>query len=179
LKEELTVNKKRSGLGIVLVALGLMLALVNFGVFGGNMFLPLVSLALLSMYVAFGGRRNDGNLGFLIPGCIVGAIGLYANLDEAGVFGRDSGGIFLMMLGIAFLIIMVVHTMRSDDKDWGARYWPVFPAAGLIGTGVVAQANLNLPFNIWNMIGPVVLIGIGLNIWIKSRRENNEEGSDS
>lgn len=156
--------------------LGLILALVNLGVFSGNMFLPIVSLALLSMYVSSGGRKKDSNLGFLIPGCIVGAIGLYAILNDSGVFGASSGGIFLMMLGTAFLIIMLVHTIHGKDQDWGAKYWPIFPAGGLIATGVVAQTQMNIPFNIWNMIGPIVLVAVGLNIWLKSRR--SDEGSE-
>jgi len=169
------LTRQNGFVGILLVALGLVMILVNLGVFSGLMFLPLVSLALLSLYVAFGGRQKDGNLGFLIPGCMVGAIGLYALLNDRGLLGSDSGGVFLMMLGAAFLVIMLVHTMYGKDQDWGARYWPIFPAGGLIGTGVIAQARLNLPFNIWNMVGPFVLIAVGFNIWWKSRRSSCED----
>lgn len=163
---------RKSVVGLLLVAIGVVAALVNLGLFRGAFFLPAVSAGLLVMYVGFGGRKHDGNLGFLIPGTIVGAIGLYALLNDYGVL-RDSGGVFLMMLGTAFLIIMVVHTMHGQDQDWGARYWPVFPATGLILTGVAAAARVSLPWNIWNMIGPVALIIVGLSLWLKNRGSMN------
>jgi len=172
IEEESQMNRK-SIVGVLLVALGVVAALVNLGVFRGVFFLPIVSAGLLSMYVAFGGRRHDGNLGFLIPGCIVAAIGLYAVLNDY-ISMRDSGGVFLMMLGAAFLAIMVVHTLHGKDQDWGARYWPIFPATGLILTGVAAASRVNFPWNIWNMIGPVALIVVGLSLWFKNRNGTGE-----
>ncbi len=159
---------RKSVVGLLLVAIGILAALINLGLFRGVFFLPAVSAGLIAMYVGFGGRRHDGNLGFLIPGCIVGAIGLYALLSDYGVL-KDSGGVFLMMLGSAFLIVMLVHTVHGRDDDWGARYWPIFPAAGLILTGVMASSRINISYNVWNMIGPAALIIVGLSLWLKNR----------
>lgn len=163
---------RKSVVGLLLVGIGVVAALVNLGLFRGVFFLPAISAGLLAMYVGFGGRKRDGNLGFLIPGCIVGAIGLYALLSDYGLL-RDSGGVFLMMLGTAFLAVMLVHTMHGRDQDWGARYWPIFPATGLILTGVAASARFNFPWNLWNMLGPAALIIVGLSMWLKNRDGGN------
>ena len=163
---------RKSVVGLLLIGIGVVAAFINLGLFSGAFFLPAISAGLSAMYVGFGGRKHDGNLGFLIPGCIVGAIGLYALLGEYGVL-RDSGGVFLMMLGTAFLAVMVVHTMHGLDQDWGARYWPIFPATGLIVAGVAVSSRINFPWNLWSMIGPAALILVGFSLWLQNRGDKN------
>ena len=65
-----------------------------------------------------------------------------------------------------------MHTFWFTGEDWGARFWPVFPAAGLlffsgmIYSTTVLDWNLSV-LNFWNYLVALVLIGIGISLLFK------------
>lgn len=63
-------------------------------------------------------------LGFLIPGVIMSAIGIFALLPS----GPHEDWGFFLGLGLAFLTIWAVHT-RTRGTNFGTKFWPLFPAA--------------------------------------------------
>lgn len=160
---------KKSALGIVLIVLGVTLALIQQHLIDGLWLLPAISLALLTLYVAFGGHKHDANLGFLIPGCILAVVGTHALLQGYGLIPEDSGTLFLFMFGASWLIIMFVHTMRGEDRDWGSRFWPIFPALGMMVPGTMAALDWHYSWDLPELMVPLGMIAVGVFLWWQSR----------
>jgi len=160
---------RKSAWGFVLIVLGVVLGLIQQDLIDGLWLLPAFSLTLLTLYVSFGGHRHDANLGFLIPGCILAVVGGYSLLEEYGVLPDDSGSIFLFMFGAAWLVIMFVHTVHAEDRHWGARYWPIFPALGLMVPGTLAALDWRYSLQLPELVLPLGLIAVGIYLWWQSR----------
>lgn len=160
---------KTNRFAAILITLGLFFALVQLKVVSGAIVLWAISAGLLAMYVVNGAYRNDGNLGFLIPGCILAAIGGFALLNDYNILGNDSGHWFLFMFGTAFLAVMFIHTLRSSDKDFWARYWPIFPASVFYFTGTAALLKKEISLSGWLL--PIGLVIAGISVWASGRKK--------
>ena len=147
-------------IGVFLIMLGILTCLGNFGIDGGLIVLPLVSLAFLFIYFLLGAWNRRANIGFLIPGVIVGVVGLYAILEAYDFIPNGAEPIFLVMLGAGFIVIMLVHTMKFKSAFWGEKYWPVMPGGILILVGTIALAT-SVSSTAISLITPVMLIVIG------------------
>jgi hypothetical protein len=160
------MNYKKSTIGVFLIVLGLVIALGNLNMVPGLITLPLISVGFFFLYFYFGAWSRRGNIGFLIPGCIIAVVGIFAILETNGYIYNGFEPIFLVMLGVAFLIIMLVHTIRIDSPRWGERYWPIFPAAVLILIGAIALITTS-DSTIAGLITPAILILVGIYILFK------------
>ncbi len=164
--------------GILLIIAGVFLLLNQLGILPGQLFLFMLALGFIATYVLLGARKEYGNVGFLIPGTVLLAIAVYAALAERPGFEDFSPAYFFLGLSLSFLAIFIVHTFWFKNMDHGERFWPVYPAAGLLLlSGVISMSasgrwvdNLYLLNYLWI----VALIAVGLWMVIKSiRRSKN------
>jgi len=153
-------------MGLVLIIAGVVFGLTALELIHGVNVLYVIAGCFIAAYVVFG-----RNLGFLIPGCILGAIALFSTIDS--YFDVD-GAVLLIMLGLAFLAVFLIHTIKAKEGGWGERYWPLFPAACflVIGGVITAVHNNIFDFNLkyLNLITPAVLIAAGIIVLLSGKR---------
>jgi len=158
---------KRTTLGIVLIVAGLISGLASLNLVSGFVFFYLIALGFWAAYYMY-----DRNLGFLIPACVLTALGTFVLMNEN--IALLPGSFFLTLLGAAFLAVFLIHTVHEKKENWGARYWPLFPAMSLIAISslVIAAEKGALPFDVKyvNLINPLLLIGLGLIIYLRGRK---------
>jgi hypothetical protein len=152
------MDRKNMFFGVVMIMAGVLIGLKGLGLIPGISMLFILAGGFLAAYFVF-----NRNIGFLIPGCVLAAIATFTTLEETM---KINGLYFLLLLGLAFFAIFLIHTMHLRTDEWGKRYWPLFPGAILfvIGTLVLgAQAEMDDPGRkIINLIIPVLLIAVGL-----------------
>lgn len=164
---------KQARLGAILVLLGLFFGLVQLRWLNSLLVLPAISSALLALYLVFGGRQHDGNLGFLIPGCILAAISIFVLGTEYGLIAEESGHLLLFLMGAAFLVVLLVHTRFDPEPDFGSRYWPIFPACGLFFPGVFVMYGMQTTRWLWSgLLLPLGLLTAGVILWLRGRNAN-------
>lgn len=152
--------RDRMAPGLLLILLGIFFLLANAGFITGDYFLLFLSAGFLAAYFIL--KRS---LGLLIPGLFLGAVGSFVALRESERLPGDAGALFLIFLGIAFLLIFAVHT-GNYGRNWGERNWPLYPGIILITLGGVIYAGRILDLSYW----PVFLILAGIVILLNSRR---------
>jgi hypothetical protein len=159
-KGVLSMDRKNIFLGIVLIMAGILIGLSALNLMPKISILFILAGGFLVAYFVF-----DRNIGFLIPGCILAAIATFITLGWQNGF---NGIYILLLLGLAFFAIFLIHTMHIKTNQWGDRYWPLFPGSILmiIGTLILnAQLDpLDPNRKIITMITPVFLIVIGMVI---------------
>jgi len=153
-------------LGIVLIIAGVVLLLSRIGLFPDLSILYLISLVFFAIYAYKGSTRYYGNIGFLIPATVILAVAIFASYDNL------HPAYFFIGLGLSFLAIFVVHTFWFREMDRGERYWPIFPAAGLLlfATIFVLPERRILIFSFINYLWIIGLIGLGVWLIYKSIR---------
>lgn len=159
-------NEKRNGFvgGVVLIALGILFFLGNWGVsfdlFEGPLFLLLPAVIFLSWGIVV---RNPGPM---IPGGILTGIGLGAYLTELNGT-MDEGGLFMFGFAAGWVLITLLSAVFTDETHW----WPLIPASimGLIGFAVLF-GGIALQLLTWlGQLWPLALIGLGVYIILKER----------
>ena len=147
------------GLGIFLIAAGLVSLVSQAGLLSGNYFLVSLGVVFLAAYF-IGGYRS----GFLVAGSIIFAVGLFSIVDSYE-YAFSGGYLFFLFLALAFLGIYVGEKIAGRTSDW-----PLYPAVGLLGfSGFIYAAENDLiadAFRFW----PVLLIVIGLLLLIPRRK---------
>ncbi|MEE8390992.1 MAG: hypothetical protein V3S14_09390 [Anaerolineae bacterium] len=140
--------------GLVLISIGILIALERFaprvvGDWGGALVVSGIGLAFWAIYFV---KRE--HWWAIIPGSVMLTIaiivGFSSALESAGI---DTGGVFLLGLGLAFGLIAFLPSPQGRIK------WALIPAVILLGIGLlitVAAAEL-LQF-----VGPAALILVGL-----------------
>lgn len=163
------MNKKSMVIGSILILAGLITGLSTLGFANDGAVLFVLGGAFLAAYIAY--KRL---LGFLIPGCVLSALGIFVTLDLDKTGEPADGGFAMLLIGLAFLAVFLIHTSRRYEGGWGARYWPLFPAAGTmaIGAALLAVSYKVLDFDLeyLNLINPIILVVIGAAIIISGVR---------
>jgi hypothetical protein len=154
------MDRKNVFLGIVLVMAGIWMGLSALNLMPKISILFILAAGFLVAYFVF-----NRNIGFLIPGCILAAIATFVTLGQQNGF---NGIYVLILLGLAFFAIFLIHTMHIKTDQWGDKYWPLFPGSILIIIGtLILNAQLD-PLDpnrqIITMITPAFLIIIGIII---------------
>lgn len=161
------MDKKK--LGIILITIGIFILLNTLNLISDEIFLYLLSGGFIFTYFMLGARKHYRNIGFLIPGSILLAIALFSDLEKIDFIAGLGGGFFFIMLGLAFLAVLV-HT--SAFKKWD---WPIYPAAALIlfGLFVIFVDNNDFIQNLeyLNYITPLVLIALGAFFLYQNRQD--------
>ncbi|MCS7201814.1 MAG: hypothetical protein NZ841_03450 [Dictyoglomus sp.] len=145
-------------LGIILISFGIFLILINFNLIPGSAILFIFALGFLYAYYKWG-----RNLGFLIPGLIFLAIGTFTILEKTWNIG---GIYFLLFLGLAFIFVFLLHTSKLPSKDYGERYWPLYPGFILTGLSLILIFQQRLAMYL-NIVIPILFILIGVLMLIK------------
>lgn len=133
--------------GLALIGIASVIALGELwpssGALGGALFLASLSLAFWLVYLT---RREQWWA--IIPGGALATLALVAGLDTINL-GIDTGGIFLLGLGVTFLALAFIETAQGRMK------WALIPAAVLIVLGLVVtfESARMLP-----VMGPLMLI---------------------
>ena len=130
-------SKAFSGLGLILVALGCLFLLQNFGYLGemDNVVWALLAgfggLAFLWVFLS-----NRDQWWALIPGFTLLGLASTLGLSGADFAGGWVGAIFLGAIGAAFLVIYLIR------RDY---WWALIPAGTLFTLAVVSVASSYLP----------------------------------
>lgn len=151
---------RKNLLAYILIVVGILTLLGNYGIIEGDFFLLIVGAAFLSVY--FKNDYGKKNIGFLIPGIIVTTIGVFSNV-ESYLFSFD-GPVFLAMIGGAFILINYIHSRQIGNTS--ESKWAHYVGSGIFvfSVFVFAVDNLNFtPINLFfeNII-PIALILFGL-----------------
>jgi hypothetical protein len=169
---------KRSELigGLLLIGFGLMALLAQFIDFSdvfGLLVLPAIAVAFLAAGLL---ARNPG---FIIPGGIIGGIGLGVIMIEgplSGLGGEAEGGVFMLSFAAGWALITVLTAVFTSETHW----WPLIPGGimALIGGGLLFggafMGALELLGNIW----PLFLILGGLYLIYQGARGNGSDDTE-
>jgi len=169
---------KNFKVGIILIVAGLLMFLSQIGVIPGLSFLFMLGFGFIAAYVILGGRKEYGYVGFLIPGVILLAVASFASLEESAGAEGVNPGIFFLLLGLSFLAVFLVHTYWFKEPGSGDRFWPLYPAAGLMlfggFVGLVTSDQWFEYFDLLNYLWIVALIAVGLWLMISSIRSGKK-----
>jgi hypothetical protein len=156
-------------MGILLITIGVFMLLNTFNLVSDNIFLYLLSAGFLITYIMLGARKHYRNIGFLIPASILTSIALSNDLQRIYFIDNLGNGVFYLLLGLAFLIILI-HSSAFENWDW-----PLYPGGSLIVFGLFVifldkskyMQNLNYLY----YIIPIILIALG-SLFIYLRQNN-------
>ncbi len=100
-------------------------------------------------------------MGFVFPGFILLAIGMYTLLSS--VYHGETSWIFFFLLGLSFYGIYLAEFMKRGSR------WPLIPGTILIGFAALLYLTFNnvIKASVWNIISyvwPALLIIIGIKI---------------
>jgi hypothetical protein len=143
--------------GFTLLGLAAVTFLDNFGPafirpLTGSVFLGSIGLGFVMIYLA-----NPRMWWAIIPGGVMTTLAVVAGIDEVGVRGFDSGGVFFLGLGLTFLILGLLSQRTGEQLTWA-----FIPATVLIVMGILIGTNWT---NLINILWPFALIVAG-GYWI-------------
>lgn len=168
---------KNAFLGAILVIIGILWTLSNFHLINDQWILPFIGIIFFAAYLYRGGVRNKGTIGFLIAGCIIFMVGLFAVVSDSFYLGPFEGSLFFFFVGIAFLFVYVIHTRHLSDKDSGSQKWPLYTGLIIMAFGlfVLFTETTHLPImrRIYPVLWPVALILSGLYIIFKHAQKKD------
>lgn len=172
------MNKRNITTGVIFILIGIFSFLSVFHFTWKFNVVLLIGACFIAAYI-FSKRQ----LGFLIPGCILLSIGIHSFLTDNNIWPNSDGEFFLILLGCAFLAVMLVHTMWLKTSNWGEKYWPIFPGGVLVLIGTLAVLDKYNEYSFWDSVFkyglPLLLIAIGIKIiFFPSGRHGNNETSD-
>ncbi len=156
------VSKSFKG-GILLIIAGVFLLLNQLGVIPGQAFMFLLAFGFIAVYVLLGARKEYGNLGFLIPGVVLLAIAAYDALSGHPGLDSLSPAFFFLGLSLSFWVVFLVHTFWFKSMEHGKRFWPVYPAAGLLLFAglIIFTEEWHEYISLLNYLWIVALIAVG------------------
>lgn len=170
------INKK-TFLGIILIIIGIIWTLSNMRLINDQWILPFVGIVFLAAYLYRGSAQKMGIIGFLIAGCIIFMVGLFAALNDSLYLGPFEGALFFFFVGIAFLPVYFIHTRHLEDKKSGNRKWPLYTGLIIIAFGffvlITETAHLPLLRKIYPILWPMGIIVLGLLIILKGQKKED------
>ena len=159
-------NRGRIVAGIALIAIGLLALLAqltNWSILGW-MVLPTLALIFLAWGIL------TRNFGLIIPGGILGGLGLGVFTmvgPMSGLFAGLQPGVFMLCFAAGWGLITLLSPITSDRVQW----WPLIPGAvmGLVGLfllgGRFTWAIMQLMGYAWALI----LIGVGAYLLLRRK----------
>jgi len=145
----------RSFAGVMLVAIGVALLLIELTGVGGVAIVLLGGLAFLATHLA------TRSYGFLVPGGILTGFGAALVAQDLGL-ASDIG---LIGLGAGFLLIPTVQLLTGAERE-GGWWWPVIPGVILVLLGTLEK----LEGRAAGLLLPGVLIILGLVFLLTAAR---------
>ena len=161
--------------GLILLGLGTYFLLNQWFDLPGFENVGMFFLAGLGVVFLIAGvlRREAG---LMIPGGILTGLGLGIGL-VAGPFGytneMNSGALFMFAFAFGWLLITLFTAVFTDETQW----WALIPGGimALIGAGLMFEGQAESIFNLLAIIGPLVLIGLGLFVLFKGFRQDEKQ----
>ncbi|MHB1135036.1 MAG: hypothetical protein ACYC4L_21915 [Chloroflexota bacterium] len=125
---------------------------------GGMLFLGAIGLSFVVVYA-----NNRRFWWAIIPAGTLLTLALVAGV-EVSTFGgeEEGGGIFFIGLGLTFLALYFAPVPNRRQTRWA-----IIPAVALLVMGVLITAALT---NLIAYVGPLVLIGLGLWLFLRGTR---------
>ena len=164
-------------LGIILVIIGIVWTLSNLRLINDQWILPFIGIVFLAAYLYRGGAQKKGTIGFLIAGCIIFMVGLFAAVNDTIYLGKFEGALFFFFIGIAFLPVYFIHTRHLAEKNSGTRKWPLYTGLIIMAFGlfvlITETAHLPILRRIYPVLWPLVLILLGLYIIFKHGKKKD------
>jgi hypothetical protein len=145
----------RSFAGVMLVAIGVALLLIELTGVGGVAIVLLGGLAFLATHLA------TRSYGFLVPGGILTGFGAALVAEDLGL----TSDIGLLGLGAGFLLIPAVQLLTGAERD-GGWWWPLIPGGILAVLGTLQR----LEGGAAGLVLPGVLIILGLVFLLSAAR---------
>lgn len=145
--------------GFVLLSIGALLALELFfprgiGDWGGALVMLGIGLAFWAIYLV---KRE--HWWAIIPGSLMLTVALIVGFSPAiENAGLDTGGVFLLGLGLAFGLLAILPSPQGQMK------WALIPAAVLLVIGLLITAA---SAELLQFIGPALLILVGLYLIVR------------
>lgn len=162
----------RRWIGGLLIFLGLFFLLSNLGLFRGEWFLLILGGAFLGVYLASGKTADDRKVGFLIPGSILLMLGFFVLLEGSLRQWGIEGYFFFSFIGLAFILVYLIHSRQLSEDSDGGRNWPLYPGLALFGFTlfllVVTRLDTEAGRMILNNLFPIGLLVVGAILLIKS-----------
>ena len=157
-------------LGMVLIAFGILVLLSNMGLFVGEYFLLMVGSVFLVAY--YKSTKAEKPIGFLIPGLVTMAVGIFANIER--FVGPFDGSVFFVILGMAFILIHSIHSQQTDQPQ--TTKWAMWVGFGMLcfAAFILLVDFVNLaPFTfIFKNFWPVALILIGGSMIFRQKKSS-------
>jgi hypothetical protein len=150
----------RSFAGVMLVAIGVALLLIELTGVGGVAIVLLGGLAFLATHLA------TRSYGFLVPGGILTGFGAALVAQDLGLVA-DVG---LIGLGAGFLLIPTVQLLTGAERPSG-WWWPLIPGGILILLGTLEKLDGQAA----GLILPGLLIILGLGFLLAAARSGPED----
>ncbi|MGE5679169.1 MAG: hypothetical protein ACM3ZR_14030 [Pseudomonadota bacterium] len=155
--------------GGIFTAIGITSVLQDLRVFNLNITFETLLICLgIIFLIIYRTKHADG---FIIPGMILNAIGIYLILMRTFNDRYASPSIFLL-LGFAFYAIYFIAYIGKSN-------WPLVPATILLITGILAY-GFSFKVITWDMIymkriyiGPLIMMGAGALILLNVFRKRN------
>ncbi len=162
----------RKWIGGLLIILGLFFLLSNLGIFRGEWLLLILGGGFLGVYLVSGKTADSRNVGFLIPGCILIMLGFFVLLEATLKQWGIEGYFFFSFIGMAFILVYLIHNRQLSDASEGRRNWPLYPGLSLFGFTlflfVVTRLDTGIGRMFLNNLFPIGLLIAGAIILIKS-----------
>lgn len=153
----------RSFAGVLLVAIGVALLVINLTGVGGVAVVLLGGLAFLATHLA------TRAYGFLVPGGILTGFGAALVAQDLGL----TADIGLLGLGAGFVLIPVVQLLTGWERQPG-WWWPLIPGGILVLLGAIEH----LEGSAAGLILPGLLIILGLVFLLSASRRRAEPVSE-
>jgi len=164
-------------LGIILVIIGFAWTLSNLRLINDHWILPFIGIVFFAAYFYRGGTQKKSTIGFLITGCIIFMIGLFAVINDSLHLGAFEGALFFFFVGIAFLPVYIIHTRYLTDRNSGNQKWPLYTGLIIIAFGIFVliteTAHLPLLRKIYPILWPMAIIVLGLFVILKGGKKDN------
>ncbi len=169
---------ERKWIGALLIFLGLFFLLSNLGVFRGDWFLLVLGGGFIVVYLASGKVADLRNVGLLIPGCILLMLGSFVLLEPTlGQWGI-AGYLFFSFIGMAFILVYLIHTRQLSGSSDGKRYWPLYPGLSLFGFSlfllVVTRLDTAVGRFFLNNLVPIGLVVAGAILIYRSQMKKQK-----
>lgn len=164
MKEEggsLQAQRSRLIVGLLLLLLGLFLMLDRFVDFRGGLLIIFMGIGFAAVYYI------TGQIGFLIPGCLLLGLGLgIAVMPVAGGRGRWESFVLFASIAAGFYLVSVLGGKK-------AGWWPLIPGTVFLFLGlfVVIVSDPVFRREIWAAVDrywPIGLIVLGALVIVKA-----------
>jgi hypothetical protein len=158
------INKNAS-LGTALIIIGIIWTLSNLNLISDQWILPFIGIVFLIVYFYRGGIQKKGTIGFLIAGCIIFMIGIFAAMSEIFYLGVLEAPLFFFFLGSAFFPIYLIHTRHLPEEESRNYKWPLYAGFIIIIFSLLLLLieTLQIPImqRIYSILWPIGLIILG------------------